>query len=117
MSEESTLLSARERVATIAEKNGEARFAAEVRAGAWDSRSDIQAAIRGEALLATEEKPGLMNTHSVLKTICGTVQWAARQASSPVFHEIEFDQESGTFTVTVNLPGPAETYRIMAERV
>ena len=45
-----TIESARERVAALAEKNGELRFAREVRAGCWDHRSDVQAAARGERL-------------------------------------------------------------------
>ena len=43
-----TIEEAREVVATAAEANGETKFAREVRAGAWDSRSDIQAALNPE---------------------------------------------------------------------
>lgn len=61
---------------------------------------------------------GVMNGHSVLKTICGTVQWAARQASNPAFRDIVFDQAAGTFRVTVDLPTPEdEIYEVTAHRV
>lgn len=64
------------------------------------------------------DNDGIMNGHSVLKTICGTVQWAARQASNPAFRDIAFDQAKGTFRVTVDLPTPEdETYEITACRV
>jgi len=43
-----TIEEARECVATAAEADGEWKFAREVRAGAWDTRSDIQAALRGD---------------------------------------------------------------------
>lgn len=62
----------------------------------------------------------MMNEHSVLKTICGTVQWAARQASNPVFKSAEFDQSTGTFRVTVEDYGqdtPPEVYEITAALV
>jgi len=36
---------AREYVAKLAEKEGEFKFAREVRAGAWDHRSDVQSAL------------------------------------------------------------------------
>lgn len=45
-----TIEEARERVAKLAEKDGEIIFAREVRAGAWDHRNDVQAALRGEKL-------------------------------------------------------------------
>lgn len=41
---------ARERVAVLAERDGEIVFAREVRAGCWDHRNDVQAALRGERL-------------------------------------------------------------------
>jgi hypothetical protein len=41
---------ARERVAKVAEAHGEHQFAREVRAGCWDHRNDVQAALRGEKL-------------------------------------------------------------------
>lgn len=41
---------ARERVAKLAERDGETSFAREVRAGCWDHRGDVQAALRGERL-------------------------------------------------------------------
>ena len=63
------------------------------------------------------DKPGLMNGHSVAKTVADCVMYCARAAGSPVFKDIKFDQQTGTFTVSVNLPGPQETYRITAERV
>lgn len=66
------------------------------------------------------DKPTLMNGHSVAKTICGTVQWAARQASNPVFKAVEFDQSKGTFRVTVEDYGqdtPPEVYEITATLV
>ena len=68
------------------------------------------------------DKGTLMNEHSVLKTICGTVQWAARQASNPVFKAAEFDQSTGSFRVTVenyDLTGetPDEVYEITASLV
>jgi hypothetical protein len=44
------LEAARERVSKIAERDGEVLFAREVRAGAWDHRPDVQAALRGEKL-------------------------------------------------------------------
>lgn len=58
------------------------------------------------------------NGHAVAKTICGTIQWAARQASNPMFRDIEFDQRLGTFRVTVDLPTPKpEVYEITATLV
>ncbi|MBN9601847.1 MAG: hypothetical protein J0G33_02840 [Afipia felis] len=45
-----TIEEARERVATLAGEDGEIIFAREVRAGCWDHRSDVQAALRGERL-------------------------------------------------------------------
>jgi hypothetical protein len=45
-----TIEEARERVAQLAERDGEEQFAREVRAGAWDHRNDVQAALRGERL-------------------------------------------------------------------
>jgi hypothetical protein len=64
------------------------------------------------------ETAGLMNEHSVLKTICGTVQWAARQADNPAFRDIAFDPQTGTFRVTVDLPTDSpEVYEITARRV
>lgn len=39
-----TIEEAREIIAALAEQEGEHTFAAEVRAGAWDHRSDVQAA-------------------------------------------------------------------------
>lgn len=64
------------------------------------------------------DKGTLMNGHSVAKTICGTVQWAARKASNPMFKDIEFNQATGTFRVTLDLPtdGP-EVYEITATLV
>lgn len=47
---EKALQDARERVAKCAERDGEHGFAGEVRAGCWDHRSDVQAAMRGEKL-------------------------------------------------------------------
>lgn len=44
------LFAAREQVAELAEAEGEGTFARQVRAGAWDHRSDVQAAARGEPL-------------------------------------------------------------------
>ena len=41
---------ARERVARAAERDGEIVFAREVRAGSWDHRNDVQAALRGAKL-------------------------------------------------------------------
>lgn len=41
---------ARERIAKAAERDGEMIFAREVRAGAWDHRNDVQAALRGSLL-------------------------------------------------------------------
>lgn len=43
-----TIEQAREVVATAAEADGELKFAREVRAGCWDSRHDVQAALRGD---------------------------------------------------------------------
>ena len=45
-----TIEEAREIVARLAEKDGETVFAAEVRAGCWDHRRDVQAAERGDTL-------------------------------------------------------------------
>ncbi len=45
-----TIEEARERVAKIAEQNGEVIFAREVRAGCWDHRNDVQAVLNGEKL-------------------------------------------------------------------
>ena len=45
-----TIEAARERIAKLAEKDGEYVFAREVRAGCWDHRNDVQAALHGEAL-------------------------------------------------------------------
>lgn len=41
-----SLVAARERVARLAEKDGEVVFAREVRAGCWDHRNDVQAALQ-----------------------------------------------------------------------
>jgi hypothetical protein len=38
---------ARETIAKLAEQEGERQFAREVRAGAWDHRSDVQACLNG----------------------------------------------------------------------
>lgn len=43
-----TLREAREVVAKAAEAEGEHEFARQVRAGAWDNRNDVQAALRGD---------------------------------------------------------------------
>lgn len=48
--EDQKLIEARERVAKCAERDGEMVFAREVRAGCWDHRNDVQAALRGEKL-------------------------------------------------------------------
>lgn len=68
------------------------------------------------------DKGTLMNGHSVAKTICGTVQWAARQASNPVFKAVEFDQATGTMRVTVENydttgTAPEEVYEVVATLV
>jgi hypothetical protein len=44
------LVEARERVSRLAERDGEIIFAREARAGCWDHRNDVQAALRGEKL-------------------------------------------------------------------
>ncbi len=49
--------SARERLAKVAELAGQHQFAREVRAGAWDHRTDVQAAFRGERLKGEEDIP------------------------------------------------------------
>jgi hypothetical protein len=41
---------ARNRVAMLAERDGHIWFAREVRAGCWDDRNDVQAALRGGKL-------------------------------------------------------------------
>lgn len=41
-----TIEEAREYVASLAEKEGEIRFAREVRAGLWDHRRDVQSALK-----------------------------------------------------------------------
>jgi hypothetical protein len=45
---------ARERVAKLAERDGEKQFAREVRAGCWDHRNDVRCALRGEKLRGEE---------------------------------------------------------------
>ena len=40
-----TIEEAREYVAALADKEGETRFAREVRSGAWDHRNDVQSAL------------------------------------------------------------------------
>jgi len=45
-----TIEEARERVAKLAEKDKEFVFAREVRAGCWDHRNDVQAALHGRKL-------------------------------------------------------------------
>lgn len=45
---------ARERVAKLADRDREVQFAREVRAGCWDHRNDVQAALRGEKLRGEE---------------------------------------------------------------
>lgn len=50
-----TLEEARERVAAVAEKHGEHVFAGEVRAGCWDHRSDVQAALQGKKLKGEDD--------------------------------------------------------------
>jgi hypothetical protein len=42
-----TIKQAREIIAKLAEKAGEYTFAREVRAGCWDHRYDVQAALKG----------------------------------------------------------------------
>jgi hypothetical protein len=44
------LVAGRERIARLADEDGESKFAREVRAGVWDDRSDVQRAARGETL-------------------------------------------------------------------
>jgi hypothetical protein len=44
------LAAGRERIARLADEDGERMFAREVRAGCWDHRSDVQRASRGETL-------------------------------------------------------------------
>jgi len=41
---------ARQRLARVAEQNGERQFAREVLAGCWDHRNDLQAVLNGGAL-------------------------------------------------------------------
>ena len=54
-------------------------------------------------------KPATPKTHigsaEIAKTMHGTLQWAARQASNPLLSFGEFDPVFGTFEITVNLPG------------
>lgn len=58
-----TIEEARERVARVAEKDGETLFAREVRAGCWDHRSDVQAALRGERLRGEGSMIGWPGAH------------------------------------------------------
>jgi hypothetical protein len=51
-----TIEQARERVARVAEADGELQFAREVRAGAWDHRNDVQAALAGKRLRGEPEQ-------------------------------------------------------------
>lgn len=44
---EMSIEQARELIAKLAEKDGEIQFAREVRAGCWDHRNDVQAALKG----------------------------------------------------------------------
>jgi hypothetical protein len=54
LQDELRLTAARERVARLAERDGEVIFAREVRAGCWDHREDVQAALRGEKLMGED---------------------------------------------------------------
>jgi hypothetical protein len=45
-----TIEQAREKIASLAEADGEIVFAREVRAGCWDHRNDVQVALRGGKL-------------------------------------------------------------------
>ena len=42
-----TISEAREIIAKLAEKEGEFKFAREVRSGVWDHRNDVQSALAG----------------------------------------------------------------------
>ena len=54
----------------------------------------------------------------VAKTMHGTLEWAARQASNPLLKFGAFDPVFGTFDVEVNLPGAeGEVYRVEVNRL
>lgn len=53
---------------------------------------------------------------TVAETVAETLNWAARQASSPVFTNI-VGMDTGEIELTINLPGDPEHYRLIVERI
>lgn len=59
-----------------------------------------------------------MTNADIVKTMFGTLQWAARQASSPLLVFENYDPTFASFDVRVNLPGhEGEVYRVEAQKL